>query len=228
MSKSFFIAGTDTGVGKTAVSCALLLAAANNGHTTLGLKPVASGCEATAQGLRNQDALLLQSCSKIRLDYEHINPYAFAAPIAPHVAAAQAGITIDLQLLQQCFYRAQEQQPDLLLVEGAGGWRTPLSASHSLADLAHRLRLPVILVVGMRLGCINHALLTAEAIIADGLPLAGWIANHCTPHMQQAEESLLYLQQKLPAPCLARIPYAADAPVQQLARYCDDWFARIP
>lgn len=228
MIKSFFIAGTDTGVGKTAVSCALLQSAANSGHATLGLKPVASGCEATAQGLRNQDALLLQSCSTIRMAYEQINPYAFAAPIAPHVAAAQAGVTIDLQLLQQCIVRSQALQPDLLLVEGAGGWRTPLSDSHSLAELAHMLRLPVILVVGMRLGCINHALLTAEAIIADGLPLAGWVANHCTPHMQNCDDSLRYLQQKLPAPCLARIPYTAAASPQKLARHCRDWFARIP
>lgn len=224
MPKAFFIAGTDTEIGKTTISCALLQAALGSGLSTLGLKPVASGCKLHDGQLRNQDALSLQALSTIELPYEVINPYAFAPAIAPHVAAAQQGIKIELAVVQHAFYKAQYSQPDVLLVEGAGGWLTPISAQHSMADVALCLQLPVILVVGMRLGCINHALLTAQAIAASGLPLAGWIANHLEQDMQPA---VSYLQQKISAPCLAQVPYLATAKVQQLAMHCAGWWQQL-
>src|SRR5690606_5167650 len=224
MSKAFFIAGTDTEIGKTTISCALLQAALGSVLSTLGLKPVASRCRLFGGQLRNQDALSLQALSTIDLPYEVINPYAFAPAIAPHVAAAQQGIKIELAVVQHAFYKAQYSQPDVLLVEGAGGWLTPISAQHSMADVALCLQLPVILVVGMRLGCINHALLTAQAIAASGLPLAGWVANHLEQDMQPAAS---YLQQKISAPCLAQVPYLATVKVQQLAMHCAGWWQQL-
>lgn len=212
-SRSFFITGTDTDVGKTQVACALLQAAQLAGYTTLGLKPVASGGWATPDGLRTADALHLQANSSLQLPYPVINPYAFAPAIAPHIAAAQAGIEISLDKLQHQYKQALAHQPQVVLVEGAGGWLTPLSTTSSLADLAWRLRLPVILVVGLRLGCLNHALLSAQTIQAQGLHLAGWIANTPSSAEQpEAAANLAYLQQHLPAPCLGCLPYVADNP----------------
>lgn len=174
----YFITGTDTGVGKTYMTCRLLDALHTQGKTALGFKPMASGAEATPEGLRNEDGLLLQAHSSGEPEYTHINPICLEPAIAPHIAAAQAGETLsvtrslaDLATLQHTY------QPNVVVVEGAGGWLCPLDEQHTFADLALAIGFPVILVVGMQLGCLNHALLTAQAIKASGLPFAGWIAN---------------------------------------------------
>ncbi len=207
---AFFVTGTDTGVGKTLVSAGLLLAARARGLETAALKPVAAGCEATAAGLRNEDALLLQSVISRPLAYEQINPVALEPAIAPHIAALQARRSLSVDRLAG-FCRGVLGEADFTLVEGAGGWRVPLNAAETLADLARVLRLPVILVVGIRLGCINHALLTAEAVLRDGLTLAGWVANRIDPDMPCQDENIASLVQRLPAPLLGELPWLSQA-----------------
>lgn len=215
--KSFFITGTDTGVGKTLVSAALLVAAKNRGLSTAALKPVAAGCEVTDAGLRNEDALLLHRLITSDLRYEQINPVALEPAIAPHIAAQQAkrGLSVD-RLAGFC--RGVLNNADFTVVEGAGGWRVPLNPAETLADLARVLNLPVILVVGIRLGCINHGLLTVEAIARDGLHIAGWVANCIDPHMPCQQENIATLAQRIPAPCLAVVPnLVGEDSVQQVA-----------
>ncbi|MCY1397386.1 ATP-dependent dethiobiotin synthetase BioD 1 [compost metagenome] len=206
MSAAYFIAGTDTDVGKTTIAAGLLHAAKLNGLVTLGAKPVASGCEVTAKGLRNADALALMDESSIKLTYEEVNPFAFEPAIAPHLAAREAGVILSVQELLKPMRAILDKQADFTLIEGAGGWRVPLSDQANLSDLAMALQLPVILVVGVRLGCINHALLTAEAIAQDGLQLAGWVANIIDAKTSRLEENLATLAERLPAPCLGRVP----------------------
>lgn len=206
MSAAFFIAGTDTDVGKTTIASGLLHAAALQGLTTLGAKPVASGCDVTPKGLRNADARALMAESTIALAYEQVNPFAFEPAIAPHLAAREAGVALTVQALLAPMRHILEQQADFTLIEGAGGWRVPLSGQDNLSDLAIALELPVILVVGVRLGCISHALLSAEAIARDGLQLAGWVANIIEPKTSRLEENLATLAERLPAPCLGRVP----------------------
>lgn len=218
--RAFFITGTDTGVGKTLVAAALLHAARELGLSTAALKPVAAGCEATPEGLRNDDALLLQSLVSEPLVYEQINPVALAPAIAPHIAAVEAKRALSVERLSG-YCRAVLGSADLTLVEGAGGWRVPLNRSETLADLARLLKLPVILVVGMRLGCLNHALLTAEAVQRDGLPLAGWVANTLDGDMPRLEENIASLAQRLPAPCLGVVPRLDQVSPAALARYLD-------
>lgn len=207
--KAFFITGTDTGVGKTHIAAGLLLAARQRGLTTAALKPVAAGCEQTADGWRNDDALLLQSVITEPLSYEQINPIALSAAIAPHIAAQRENRRLTVDRIAG-FCRGVLGSAQLTLVEGAGGWRVPLNATETLADLARVLELPVILVVGIRLGCINHAVLTAEAIQRDGLPLAGWIANCIDPDLPCQDENILAITERLAAPCLGVIPWQAD------------------
>jgi dethiobiotin synthetase len=197
-------------VGKTLVAAGLLIAAKNSGLTTVALKPVAAGCEKTAAGLRNADALLLQSVITESLVYEQINPIALEAAIAPHIAAQQEKRSLSADRLAG-FCRGSLNQAQLTLIEGAGGWRVPLNPSETLADLAKILRLPIILVVGVRLGCINHALLTVEAIRNDGLPLVGWVANCVDADMPVLEENIQSLAARIPAPCLGVIPWLEDA-----------------
>lgn len=216
---AFFVTGTDTDAGKTTIAAGLLATARQQGLSTLACKPVASGSEATPNGLRNSDALLLANQCSIELPYASINPYAFAPAIAPHLAAKMAGVPLEKQHLQQSIAQVLTHQADLTLIEGAGGWRVPLNDQEDLSDLAIALQLPVILVVGMKLGCINHALLSAEAIINDGLPLAGWIANHIDPQMSHAQDNLHSLQQRMPAPLLATVPWQANAAPAQLVPY---------
>ncbi|MDE1166997.1 MAG: dethiobiotin synthase [Pseudomonas sp.] len=206
MSQSYFIAGTDTDVGKTTIAAGLLHAARLNGLSTLAAKPVASGCEVTPKGLRNADALALMAESSIQLSYEAVNPIAFEPPIAPHLAAREAGVALSVQALLGPMRDILAHGADFTLIEGAGGWRVPLSDQANLSDLAVALKLPVILVVGVRLGCINHALLTAEAIARDGLQLAGWVANVIDGKTSRLEENLATLAERLPAPCLGRVP----------------------
>lgn len=204
--RTYFIAGTDTDAGKTTVASALLACARQQGYSTLACKPLASGSELTVDGLRNADALSLAAQCSIEVPYSQLNPYAFAPAIAPHLAALDIGVSLELDRLQHHVQDILDYRAQLTLIEGAGGWRVPINARQTLADLAVRLHVPVILVVGMRLGCINHALLSAEAILADGLPLAGWIANCADPHMPRLQDNLDSLQQFMPAPCLARLP----------------------
>lgn len=202
---AFFVTGTDTGVGKTCIAAGLLQAANSRGLTTAALKPVAAGCERTPEGLRNEDALLLQSVVNPPLDYEQINPVALEPAIAPHIAALKARRPLSTDRLAG-YCRGVLGQADFTVVEGAGGWRVPLNPAETLADLARQLNLPVILVVGVRLGCLNHALLTAEAIARDGLPLAGWVANVLDPDMPRLRENVDALGQRLRAPFLGWVP----------------------
>ncbi|WP_176472710.1 dethiobiotin synthase [Enterobacter cloacae] len=209
MTERYFVTGTDTEVGKTVASSALLQAARLQDKTTAGYKPVASGSEMTAQGLRNTDALALQRNSTLPLDYAAVNPYTFAEPTSPHIISADEGRPIAFSVLSDGL-RALERQADWVLVEGAGGWFTPLSDELTFADWVQREQLPVILVVGMKLGCINHAMLTAQAVQQAGLRLAGWIANDVVAPGKRHQEYLATLRQVLPAPFLGEIPWLAD------------------
>ena len=219
MAQAFFITGTDTDAGKTSVAAGLLCAAKQQGCSTLAMKPVASGCEMTEQGLRNSDALALIAQSTVQLPYSQINPYAFAQAIAPHIAAQEAGVELSVAGLYRAAQVILQEQADFILIEGAGGWRVPISATEFLSDCAIALQLPVLLVVGVKLGCINHALLTAQAIINDGLELAGWVANVVDPSCARLAENLATLQQLMPAPCLAEVPHLTSASAEHVAEY---------
>lgn len=199
---AWFVTGTDTEVGKTFATCSLLLALRNRGWRAIGMKPVAAG---TDDAGKNEDVEQLIAASGVEAPRELVNPYLFAPPIAPHVAAAEAGRTIDIGRIAEAF-AALRGMADAVLVEGVGGFRVPLGHDCDAADLAERLALPVILVVGMRLGCISHALLTQEAVAARGLKLAGWIANRIDPAMSRFEENLAALSERIPAPLLGVIP----------------------
>lgn len=215
----FFIAGTDTDVGKTVVAASLLEAGKQQGLSTIAIKPVAAGCEETPVGLQNDDALILQEHMTIELPYGQVNPVTLKSAIAPHIAAAQEGRTLQVSQLAGYCQGVLMQSVDLALVEGAGGWRVPLNAQETLADLAKELNLKVILVVGMKLGCINHALLTAEAIANDGLELAGWVANQVDPDMACYAENVVTLSALLPAPCLGEIPFIINPLPAAIAGY---------
>lgn len=218
--KTYFVTGTDTGVGKTMVSAAILESAKAAGKRTLAMKPIASGCESTPDGLRNEDALALQNAITEPLGYDVINPIALEPAIAPHVAAVQAGKTVTAQRLIGFCRGLQIRPADLMLVEGAGGWRVPLNDRETYAALPRELGMPVILVVALKLGCINHALLTAEAIRADGLTLAGWVANRVEPEPMSCEqETLNYLLTHLGTPCLGVLPWLEGAKPSVLASY---------
>ncbi|POT58053.1 dethiobiotin synthase [Citrobacter amalonaticus] len=206
MNNRFFVTGTDTEVGKTVASCALLQAAARLGYRTAGYKPVASGSEMTACGLRNSDALALQRNSSLRLEYAAVNPYTFAEPTSPHIISAEEGRPIQACVMSAGL-RALEAQADWLLVEGAGGWFTPLSETLTFADWVQQERLPVILVVGVKLGCINHAVLTAQAIRQAGLRLDGWVANDVVVPGKRHAEYMATLTRMIPAPLLGEIPW---------------------
>lgn len=219
MAKAFFVTGTDTEIGKTTIAAGLLHAARLDGLSTAAAKPVASGCEQTAAGLRNDDALALLGQCSLTLDYAEVNPFAFAPAIAPHLAAREAGVELSVARLQPAVQRVLAHGADFTVVEGAGGWRVPLAGRETLADLAVALGLPVILVVGVRLGCINHAVLTAEAIAHDGLHLAGWVANIVDPQTSRLEENLATLAERLPAPCLGRVPRLAVATPAEVAAH---------
>lgn len=205
MAQSYFVIGTDTHVGKTYVASALIRHFVEAGFKTVGMKPIASGCELGTKGaLLNEDVLALSAASNLKASLDLINPYRFAPAIAPHIAAEQAGVLIDVNIIKHA-YDELSQQAEVVIVEGAGGFFVPLNATQTLADLAVMLNLPLILVVGMRLGCINHALLTVEAIKARGLTLAGWIANQVDADMPMFAENLASLQQRIDAPCLSEV-----------------------
>lgn len=219
MSPAYFIAGTDTDVGKTTIAAGLLYAARQAGLSTAAGKPVASGCEQTPHGLRNADALALLAECSLPLTYDEVNPVAFEPAIAPHIAAREAGVVLSVSSLLAPMQRVLAKQADFTLIEGAGGWRVPLSGQDSLSDVARGLDLPVILVVGVRLGCISHALLTAEAIAQDGLQLAGWVANIIDSKTARLEENLATLAERLPAPCLGRVPKLKAVSAQAVAEH---------
>lgn len=215
MSPAYFLTGTDTEIGKTFITCALLHRARLDGLRAAGLKPIAAGTD--AHGL-NDDVENIRAANSIELPRPLINPYCFAPPIAPHIAAAEAGVTIDFAPIRAACATAR-QQADLVIVEGVGGFCVPLGDDLGSDDLAVALGLPVILVVGMRLGCISHALLTAEAIAARGLNLVGWVANRIDPAMSRFEENLAALQSRLPAPLLGVVPHDAAGGPQGAAAH---------
>jgi dethiobiotin synthetase len=204
-----FIAGTDTGIGKTHTSCTLLHALRAAGHNVCGMKPVASGCAETPQGLRNDDALALQAASTGSPPYGLINPVAMRDPLSPHLAAAHDGVTISLPPLRHAFGQLSASH-DCVVVEGVGGWLVPLAPGLLASAIPCQWTLPVILVVGLRLGCLNHALLSARAIKADGCRLLGWIGNRIDPAMDALEENLTTLRELLPAPCLGVLPHGVS------------------
>lgn len=200
------VTATDTGVGKTWVSAGLMGAIAATGQRVAGMKPVASGCRRTRDGWRNEDAEILQAQATTSWPYALVNPIALPDPVAPHIAAARAGVPMDLASVHDAFAILKEGS-DAVVVEGVGGWRVPLGDDSTVANLARALRLPVVLVVGLRLGCINHALLSAAAIVADGAVCAGWIANHVQPRYAEADEVINCLSERIAAPLLGVVPH---------------------
>ena len=214
--RGVFVSGTDTGIGKTCASTTLLHALRSRGLRASGMKPVASGCHATPGGLRNEDAEALLAASDPVPAYDDCNPFAFAEPIAPHIAARLAGREPDVAHIRARFEHIAAAT-DRVVVEGVGGWAVPLSEQTMQVDLVRALGLPVVLVVGLRLGCLNHALLSARAIVADGVHLAGWIASHVDPAMDRVEDNIAMLRERLPAPCWGVLPHVPDADAAGLA-----------
>jgi dethiobiotin synthetase len=207
---AWFIAGTDTGIGKTHSACTLIHALRASGRSVCGMKPIASGCLETAQGLRNEDAIALLAASSSPVPaYETVNPLALREPLSPHLAAAHEGVTITLPPLRAAF-EALQARYNSVVVEGVGGWRVPLAPGLFASDIARSWTLPVILVVGLRLGCLSHALLTAESIKADGCRLIGWIGNRVDAEMAAVEENIQTLRSLLPAPCLGILPHGVS------------------
>ena len=215
---ALYVTGTDTGIGKTLASCALLHALRGHGLRAAGMKPVASGCERIDGEWRNADALALQAAGEPGIAYADINPFALEHPLAPELAARDAGVEVSLLPILASHARLSDHA-DALVIEGVGGWAAPLSASLMQADLVRMLRLPVLLVVGLRLGCLNHALLSARAIAADGAHLAGWIASHVDPDMERMEDNIEMLRARMPAPCWGVLPHAPDADPAAMARH---------
>ena len=214
---NYFVAGTDTGVGKTLISCALLHGFAARGQRAVGMKPVAAGCDA---GGHNEDALKLQAAGNVALGYGQINPYCFVPAIAPHLAAQRAGVIVQFSRIAAS-YKELAAQADVVIVEGAGGLLVPLNDEQDSADLVKELGLPIILVAGMRLGCLNHALLTVEVIASRGLVLAGWAANIVDADMASIEENVAALQQRIAAPLLGIVPRLPHPDARAAAGHLD-------
>lgn len=215
---NFFVTGTDTGVGKTLISCALLHGFARQGLSVVGMKPVAAGCD---DGGMNEDVRALLAASNVLASRGQINPYSFERAVAPHLAAKFVGVRISLERILQS-YSELESQADVVVVEGAGGFRVPLNEGQDSADLARQLKLPIILVVGMRLGCLNHALLTADAITRCGLKLAGWVANCVDGEMSMLNENLEALTERIKGPLLGVVPHHQNAPdASEVVRFLD-------
>jgi len=214
---SYFVTGTDTGVGKTLISCALLHGFAAQGKRVVGMKPVAAGC---ADGGQHEDVGQLRAASNVLASHGQINPYCFAQAAAPHLAAQFVGISINFERIAESFSELSGQA-DVVIVEGAGGLLVPLSGNQDSADLVMRMNLPVILVAGIRLGCLNHALLTVEAIATRGLTLAGWVANVLDEHMAMREANIAALQQRISAPLLGVVPYQAQPDARAVAECLD-------
>jgi len=220
--QGYFVTGTDTGVGKTLVAAGLLRAAAGRGQSTIGIKPVAAGCVAAPGGtLVSEDALELQSASSIDIDIATVNPVALKEPIAPHIAAALHGVNIHSdELARHCRRICTDYSPQFVVVEGAGGWFVPLNESETMADFCVELGFPVIVVVGMKLGCLNHALLTVRAVHDAGLTVAGWVANCTEPGMAAFEDNLQSLHDRMSVPLLGVIPYQDTSVTADRAAEC--------
>ena len=206
-----FITGTDTGVGKTAIAAGLVRGLVAHGLRVAVMKPVASGSDFTPEGLRNADALKLIEAANVTAPYETVNPYCFAPPVAPHIAAKQAGILMDTTLVRDRF-DSLAAAADCVVIEGVGGWLAPLNDSQTVADLVRALGIPVVMVVGLRLGCLNHALLTQESIESRGIRLAGWVGNGIDPAMACRAENLATLERRLGQPPLAVVPFMPGEP----------------
>jgi dethiobiotin synthetase len=207
MKQAFFITGTDTDVGKTYVACQLIKDYVAQGYKVVGMKPVAAGGDFVEGKWLNDDVLKLEAASNVKAPRELVNPYSFKEAIAPHIAAEKVSVAIKIDVIQQAFKRLADMT-DIVIVEGAGGFLVPINATESMADLAVALNIPVILVVGMKLGCINHSLLTAEAIKARQLNLHGWIANQIAPDMAFCDENIAAIAQKLHMNCMKNYPYS--------------------
>ena len=201
-----FITGTDTDVGKTTVALGLIAALQEKGLHVGVMKPVSAGCVQTSDGLRNEDAVLLMQKASVNVPYEVVNPYAFEPAVAPHIAAAEAGVVIDIEVIRQCYLDIAEKV-DVVVVEGAGGWLVPINDNETMADIVKILRLDVITVVGIRLGCLNHALLTTQSIMTSGLNHCGWIANHLSPATERGVENINTLRTRISASLLDEVPY---------------------
>ena len=206
---AYFITGTDTDVGKTYIAGALLRHFVQQGLQTVGMKPVAAGAEMVNGRLLNSDVAELIKAGNVDADLALINPYVFAPAIAPHIASEQAGVNVSIDNIQQAF-DALKTQAEMVVVEGAGGFRVPINHQETMADLAVKLNLPIILVVGVRLGCINHALMTAGSIRAAGLTLVGWVANRIDPDMLAIEENIATLKAMIKAPCIADVAWGEE------------------
>ncbi|GAA0853308.1 dethiobiotin synthase [Aliiglaciecola litoralis] len=207
MTQSLFITATDTDAGKTLIAQSILRLANAKGKTTLGYKPISAGCQQTANGLRNEDAEILQQQATLSVAYEQVNPIAFVDPVAPHLAAQKCGETIELSQIQRGYQSLFELGADLLVVEGAGGWRLPLGQGMFLSDFVRDAQIPVVLVVGLKLGCLNHALLTYQALLHDGVNVVGWIANQIDPDMLYLQSNIDALHDLIGVPCLGVVPY---------------------
>lgn len=220
-----YVTGTDTGVGKTLASAALLHALRARGVRAIGMKPVASGCERIDGAWRNEDAIALREASDPTPAYEDVNPFALQHPLAPELAARDDGVDVTLPPLLAAHARLRAQS-DIVVVEGVGGWMAPLSTSLMQADLVRALDVPVVLVVGLRLGCLNHAYLTARAIEADGVRLAGWIATGIDPGMARADDNFALLSERLRVPCIGRLPHDPAPDAARMARHLH-WPQRV-
>ncbi|WP_434355262.1 dethiobiotin synthase [Parasalinivibrio latis] len=220
MNNVFFVTGTDTEVGKTVASKAIMQAAAVKGFSVAGYKPVAAGSKETEEGWQNSDAIHLRQASNIELSYSEVNPCLLDTPASPHIAAATEGKTVDFEMLDKGLLALREKS-EFTLVEGAGGWRVPVTMDNALSDWVIPHKLPVILVVGVKLGCLNHALLTAEAIRHDGLELVGWVANRVNPGTDHYAEIIETLEHKLGAPKLGEIPYMPGIKRRDLSGFID-------
>lgn len=220
MSKGYFITGTDTGVGKTKIAVALLKTLKQQGHTTAGLKPVSSGCIKTAQGLRNEDALSLLGAATLKTPYDWINPFAFEPHIAPHIAAKERGERLSIKIVWESCQPILKSNVDYVVVEGSGGFLVPLNSRETMADLAKKINFPIILVVGLRLGCINHSLLTAQAIESYGLNALGWVGYPypLEPEMPHLQDNIETLKERLNMPYLGTYPNLLFSEVESFSR----------
>jgi len=222
MNQAYFVAGTDTGVGKTFISCALLEAARAKGLSTMALKPVAAGCDEIEGQLQNDDAILLRRHMTMELPYAQVNPIALKEPASPHISAALENRTVSAHRMLGICRGALMARPEFALVEGAGGWRVPISPRETMADLAKQLGMKVIVVVSLRLGCLNHALLTVEAIRRDGLKVAGWVANRVEPvPMRFEEENIATLKSAMDAPFIGSVPFVTSEGPESICKHLD-------
>ena len=225
--RGVFVTGTDTDSGKTWVTLGLIEWLKAWGNTTLAMKPVASGCTWVDGRLKNSDALLLQKHASFKIGYELVNPYAFEPAIAPHIAAGQAGCEISLNVIEENYQKLLDQA-DVVVVEGVGGWEVPLSDENSVVELVRRLGGAVILVVGLRLGCLNHAILTCQALERSGCKLLGWVANHIDPRFACVHENLETLNRKISMPLLGVVPSMDNLDAEMIALAFDDPRYRFP